>query len=135
MITKDQIKLLQSIEAAAYPKHMQYLQDARTWADIAEYCEGEDVEVLVKGHFYVLATREEVVDLASAAKLSVKDMLEVLAFLKGKYHSNPFSLDAREDTSYPLLKAMESRGRLLILVDEEWDWDGIAMHEMVLQFI
>lgn len=135
MITKDQIKLLQSIEAAAYPPHMQYLQDVRSWADVEEYCEGSEVEVLVKGHFYVLATKEEVVDLASTAKLSVKDMLEVLAFLKGKYKDQPFSLDAREDTSYPLLKAMESRGRLLVLVDEEWDWDNVTMHEMVIQFI
>lgn len=135
MLTKAQLKALRKIEAAAYPKHMQYMQDIRSWVDVQEYCESETVAVLLKDHFYCLATEVEVVDLASSSKLSIADSLEVVSFLQETFESRPFTLDARETTSYRLLKMLEKRGRLAILSDEPWDWDGIAMHEMTVQFL
>ena len=135
MLSKAQIKMLRKIEARAYPKHMQYMQDIRSWADVQDYCESENVEVLLKEHFYCIAAEDEVVDLASISKLSLKDMSEVISFLKSKYEGNTFTLDAREDTSYPLLKVLEKRGRIQVFSDEPWDWDGVIMHEMEVCFL
>ena len=133
-IKKADIKSIKAVEASVYPEHMQYMQDIRNVSDIEDYCEDNDVCVILKDSAYVIMASEEVVDMASVNPLSMVEMVEILGYMKSYYGSNVFSLDARESTSYKLLKFLSKRGTITILSEYSWDWDGVVMYEMELCF-
>lgn len=110
------------------------MQNCRTWDDIARYCEcsDEELNILVRKNWYVLIAKHEdfieIVDFAS--KRGRMDIFEALAYIKD-FHM-PMSLDARGDTSYRLIKALERHGKISISHDESYIWGGETFHEMVI---
>ena len=134
-INKQDIKKVVQIEGSVYPHHMQYMQDIRSKADLAGYCETTDISVAIGEDWYIIVSSEEVVDLACSGSLSLRTLLSISEGLKAFYGvGNTFSLDARACTSYRLLKCLEKRGTITIHSQKEWDWDGETMCQMVLSY-
>ena len=133
---------VKEIEAAAYPGHMQFLQDCEDWEDVADYAECTRKNLLVlgeEGHWYALIARKErcrgrdaeFVDLAKlpgSARVPWHRLLQVLQKMKIRR----VTLDAREGTSYEILKVLLPRWGCKILKDANWEWDGETMHNMCI---
>ena len=125
---------IRTIEAAAYPTHMQYLQEVHTLEDMKEYCESSKVLVIEGEGWYCICGKTEVVDLAATSRLSVQAMLYIVTELKKWFGSKKVTLDARKSTSYRLIKFFSRGGKVSILSEEEWSWDGETMVEMTIVF-
>lgn len=135
-MTKAELRKVKKIEAAVYPKHMQQLHDCHNLNDVADYCECEtdEVRMAVGSNWYIIVAADdnsreaEVVDFAALGGRCAEPFA-AWSFLM-QFSGYKMSLDAKEDTSYPLVTAMAERGRLELLVDELWSWEGTAMHSI-----
>lgn len=126
---------IMKIEYLVYPPHMRQMQGIQNMDDLHDYCESDNVEVILFGEYgYALLAEEEVVDLASTKPLSLPDMMKLMSAMKKFYGNKKFSVDAREGTSYRLLLACLKRGKIKFHSDEVWDWEGETMHSMVISF-
>ena len=125
---------IRTIEAAAYPTHMQYLQEVHTLEDMQEYCESSKVLVLEGEGWYCICSKNEVVDLAAISKLAIQDMLHIGTELKKWFGTKKVTLDARKSTSYRLIKFFSRGGKVSILSEEEWTWGEDIMVEMTIKF-
>lgn len=124
---KKLIRHLQQIERSVYPPHMWGLQDIKTRTDLQIYCESVSINVLTNRGGYVIYTDEEIIDLASVDTIS---SMKLILQLKKKLSGRVVSLDARESTSYPIIKKMADMGKLVIHHDELWWWGGERMHSL-----
>ena len=125
---------IRTIEAAAYPEYMQYLQEVHTMEDMQEYCESKKVLVLEGEGWYCICGKTEVVDLAAISKLTIQDMLHIGTELKKWFGTKKVTLDARKSTSYRLIKFFSRGGKVSILSEEEWTWGEDIMVEMTIKF-
>jgi len=135
---------LMDIEKTAHHRHMVMHSDALDGIDLNKVtekmikdvyeCEGKLV-YLVTDSFYIIgcetAEKVEIDDFASKNG-KMQDMYSTVQFLTfiRKFHGKIITADMRGDTSYRLLKSQEKAGRVTILADEEWDWDGTEMHKI-----
>lgn len=134
-LTEKDIRKIVRIESKVYPEHMQYMQGIKTKTDLEDYCEDDQVSVLLGVDWYLIMSEEEVVDLATTSALSLKEILSISACLKEHFGIGvKFSLDARESTSYKIISFYEKRGKITVYEDMVWSWGGEIMHEMVLSF-
>lgn len=130
------IDLLKSIEAKAYPYYMQMIQYAENEQDLADYCECSVEQLGYKlcndNKAYIIWSKKgnvvEIVDIAGDFGSSLRS--ELLNTLTG---AKKIVLDAREDTSYRLIKPMAKRYGFRIKKDRQWEWGDHIMHEMVLR--
>ena len=122
------------IEKECYPKYMRSLQSIDSRNDLKEYCESEDVFAIYNDTTYVLCTEDEVVDFASISKLSLIELMEVKKLLKDVFSNRAFFLDARETTSYRLIKFLEKRKEIVIISDEAWNWGTDVFHSLNVYF-
>lgn len=127
------IQKLCEIEKKAYADtiyaQMQGFENIR---DLAEYCEvsPKNVHVMSGDDWYVILGEHrdhiEIVDLASTGKrLPVKQVLEFM-----KSFDKPVTMDAREETSYKLVKALDRMHMLQINKDESYQWGGETFHDV-----
>lgn len=135
--TQENLAKLKRIEREAYAGtgYMQ-MQHCESWSDVASYCECplENLHIAFINDGYIIAACHdgfmEVVDLASSGRnMNLFDAWEFLREL-GK----PMFLDAREKTSYRLIKGLERRGEIHIIEDISHDWDGETFHEIKCEF-
>lgn len=126
---KKVLKHLRRIERLAYPSHMRQMQDIRTFRDLKLYCESRKVQLITTGKGYAIYTPNEVIDMAS---LSPKDSIELICKLSQALKGRTINLDARDETSYPLIKLFERRGKVIIHSDTQWSWGGNIMHDMTI---
>ena len=124
----NMIEKIRRIEAIAYPIDFQFMQDCQTVGDLAEYCEGKP-RVLCHNDWYVIVTKREIVDLASTRSLSLGEMGEILSFLQKNFGTRVFTLDARESTSYRLIRSRF----FTILEDSEYTWNNEKFHEVTMK--
>jgi hypothetical protein len=103
------------------------LQDIKTRTDLQIYCESVSVNVLTDRGGYAIYTDDEIIDLASVDTIS---SIKLILQLKKKLSGRVVSLDAREGTSYPIIKKMAGMGKLVIHHDELWWWGGELMHSL-----
>jgi len=124
---------IRELESRIYPVGMQSMQDC---IDLEEYCESTPLVITwgVPMSGYLLATKTEIVDLASVKPLTLKELRELMVELKGYYKNKIFSMDARETTSYKLIKYAESRGYLEIISSIPWKWCGETFFELEARF-
>lgn len=125
---------MREIELKCYPHHMLSMQDVHTLEDLQDYCESTKVHVFGDNTWYCIVTNKEVVDLASINKLSLKTLLGLLEDLKDWYGSKSFDMDCKKDTSYRLIKRLESQGTLVLKREESWDWEGVEMVHLKVKF-
>ena len=127
------IEKLKAIEKRAYADTIySQMQSFQTIDDLAEYCETskEDVHILSGDDWYVILGEHEdyieIVDMASTGhNLPVN---KVLAFMKS--FNKPFTMDARESTSYKLVKALDKANMLKIDKDDEYMWGNEKFHDI-----
>lgn len=125
---------IKDIEKRLYPEHMLGIT-SESAKGLAEYCECSLDELCVlrgENWYSLLAIKEDYVEIADLAALPGNEfaasraiMLELL-----KHKGKVVFIDARESTSYPMVKRAEEKGRIEILKDELYYWEGVPMHEM-----
>lgn len=124
------VKALRKREKVAYPYFMRQMQVIKTWSDLEDYCESDQVTVHFLGDKgYLILTEDEVVDWVGDKHHSIK----ALGIIRRAFGNRPFSVDLRESTSWPILKVLEQAGRLQIHDVSSWDWDGEIMYEATIQ--
>lgn len=125
---------IKEIEKKLYPTHMCGIA-SESAKGLAEYCECSLDELCVlrgENWYSLLAIKEDCIEIADLAALPGNEfkasraiMLELL-----KHKGKVVFIDARESTSYPMVKRAELKGKVGILKDELYDWEGVTMHEM-----
>ena len=125
---------LRNIESSVYPSHMWGMQDVRTLEDLQEYCESSKVKVFGDDTWYCIVAKREVVDLASVNKLDLRVLFQLLTDLKGWFGTKSFTMDCKKDTSYRLIKRLESQGTLVLKKEISWDWEGVEMVHLKVKF-
>jgi hypothetical protein len=128
------LQKIKEIERMAYDgTRYAQMQDCDTWQDMAQYmeCDEEGVHFLCTQDYYVLiAEHEDYAEIVDLACLPDKrcDLKKVAQFVET--FDKPLTLDSRELTSYPIIKYMEKRGRVVITEDEVYDWNNEKFHSM-----
>ena len=125
---------MREIELKCYPHHMLSMQDVHTLEDLQEYCESSKVKVFGDDTWYCIVAKREVVDLASINKLDLKTLFQLLTDLKGWFGTKSFTMDCKKDTSYRLIKRLESQGTLVLKKEISWDWEGVEMVHLKVKF-
>ena len=125
---------MREIELKCYPHHMLSMQDVHTLEDLQDYCESTKVHVFGDNTWYCIVAKREVVDLASINKLDLKTLFQLLTDLKGWFGTKSFTMDCKKDTSYRLIKRLESQGTLVLKKEISWDWEGVEMVHLKVKF-
>lgn len=135
---KASLRRIKAIEAAAYPPSMRQLQNVATWKEVADYCEcrAEELLVLSGESWYLLAAEHEdyveIADLAATGGLG-SAIWRIIAAAKGRWAGKTVVCDARQGTSYCLLKALERRGIVRVISETPWEWEDEKMFEVKLK--
>lgn len=95
---------------------------------IYDYCESDEVTIVVFETGYMIYTKDEVVDLCSTKPLSYKQILELIRSIP----AGTYSSDLRFTTSLPLVRALNRRGRIKLVEYDSWDWDGETMVKVAI---
>ena len=136
--TTEDVIAIKRIERKAYENNrgLMQLQDCETDEDIKDYCETDDVTCLMGDNFYLMVGEHddhyEVVDLAKESGLV--NIHKVVAFLQSMDKDKPFTFDARENTSYKIIKALSKAGRCEIEKDTTYTWCGETFHDIKAYF-
>ena len=129
-----ELTVLKKIEAEAYPPHMQQLQEFESWDEVADYGEVTPKKLLVyteaKKMYMLIGVHRKYIEVIDMASIGRFNIFKVLNFIKVAAKGKKIRFDAKEDTSYPLILFLAQHNKLKIKRDEEWEWDGIVMHEM-----
>lgn len=125
---------LKTIESSVYPSHMWGMQEVETLEDLQEYCESSKVKVYGDDTWYCIVAKREVVDLASINKLDLRVLLKLLTDLKDWFGKKSFTMDCKKDTSYKLIKRLESQGTLVLKREEYWEWGDVEMVYLKVKF-
>ena len=132
---KSMMDTISNIEKEVYPSYMFSFDEGETKADLKEFCESSHVMVIYTDTMYCICTPEEIVDLCSKENLSMKQLLEIKTVLKDFYGTDLFGLDARETTSYKLIKFLEYKKELIIYKEELWYWGSERFISLKVQFV
>ena len=133
-ITKKRLAKIKIIEKEAYKDNATFLQlqNKKTLQDVANYmkCNMENIKIILKDNYYLLmAERTNVVELVDFAKsggyIDIRGLINTL-----ETFDKPFTCDARETTSYPILKFLDKKGFCKILRDNPYEWGGETFHDM-----
>ena len=142
MIDTD-IEKLKEIEKAAYGEDSPYLafDDIETMEDLRAYCAVEstdDIHILSGDTWYCIIGEHkkdeedhymELVDLASAkGKMPIG---KVVLFCM--QYDCPFVMDARENTSYKIIKLLADREDINIKEDTPYTWGGEIFHQIKIE--
>ena len=132
-------KDLRKIEKLAYPKGMRQLGSVRNISDLAEYMECHEDEVVVlqgEGWYILIADHQrgdvELVDIASSSLRLGVQMWRALVGHIIQLSGRRVTMDARESTSYPMVRKLAERGVIEILSDATWEWCGEVFHDLIV---
>ena len=136
--TPENLERLKYIERTAYA-HTPYLQmqHCNSWQSVANYCQCSlsELKIMMSETSYVIAATHpargycEICDLASIDRQM--NLFEVWDFLKSL--QLPFTLDARENTSYRMIKVLERRNEIVIAEDTPYQWGGETFHGLKIR--
>lgn len=149
-LSHEQLQKMKEIEASAFPPHMQMMNSELgdndlTMDMVLDYITNNvpglspnDVDIYVGNSWYMITHYED-----GGRELHIDDVaamggqfgrgvafafISVLSGLMQK--AETCHVDAREGTSYVMLKDAEKNGRLTIQHDRKWDWGGVKMHKV-----
>jgi len=129
---KALIKVLKMREKAAYPSFMRQMQACRTWSDLQDYCESDQVKVHLLGDKgYLILTEDEVIDWVGDGVHSLK----AFGLIKEAFGYNSIKVDLRQSTSWPIMKVMEQRGKIEITNTSTWEWGDEVMVEATINIV
>jgi len=133
VIDRELVLRLARIEEKAYPPAYRYIRSMEDVEELLEYCEAsypDELIVLTGDNWYMVINHvsKEVIDWAAAGRLSMADLAKIWRFIKENF--DELHMDAREKTSYKIMKVFEGRGRIEILHDSSWTWAGEIFHHV-----
>ena len=128
-------KILREIkrrERGAYPPHMYTLRSVRTWSDLKEYCESDQVRVELLGEKgYIILTPEEIVDMVVLEPQYIIKALRIIREHFTMYQGPGATIRADcRPNSWRILKRLQESGKVGVTVLSTWDWDGEEMVEV-----
>jgi hypothetical protein len=130
---------VKSIEKEVYPPRMHTYQDFDDIEELLDYndCDGQ-IDCIIKNDWYAIfcngPTEVEITDFASRKPLGFAEILEVKNKLQS-FGDKIISMNARESTSYKIIKLGERRGWFKIISDEPNITFGEPMHEIIMKVI
>jgi len=129
---------VKSIEKQVYPHIMQAFQDFDNIEDLLDYsdCDGQ-IDCIIKQDWYVIfcnGSKVEIIDLASRKRLEYSELMEIKRKLES-FGDKIITMNARESTSYKLIKLAERRGVFKIISDKPNYTFGEPMHELELRLL
>lgn len=110
------------LERENYPEEMWQLGKKKS--SIFEYL--EEPEIWFWGSGYILWDGAELADWCG----SHTPLVELWNLIKER--KTTFFGSARESTSYRVLSAMAKRGKIKMVINSEWDWDGEKMYDFTV---
>lgn len=133
------LNTIRNIEAAAYPRHMQSLQDCESWRDVEDYAEVGRGRLVVLGNkdWYCLLAikgrKAEAVDLAKRPGSGPVPWEEILAAV-GREGIREVTADMRASTSWKKFQELPlAKWNISVKVGGRWDWDGVEMVEVKIK--
>jgi hypothetical protein len=138
-LDQDNFDHVKSIEKEVYPPRMQTYQDFDDIEELLDYndCDGQ-IDCIIKNDWYAIfcngPTEVEITDFASRKPLGFAEILEVKNKLQS-FGDKIISMNARESTSYKLIKLGERRGWFEIISDKTNITFGETMHEIIMKVI
>lgn len=120
------------MEALAYPPHMCQMSNIKEWNDLVSYCEGKPT-IIVEDNGYLIFTKKEIVDMVALHPYTAIKIFN--QFRSQVKKGKKLSCDLRKSTSYPLVKAMERRGRVKIISESSWWWGDEEMMECRIKIL
>lgn len=130
---------VKNIEKEVYPPRMHTYQDFDDIEELLDYndCDGQ-IDCIIKNDWYAIfcngPTEVEITDFASRKPLGFAEILEVKNKLQS-FGDKIISMNARESTSYKIIKLGERRGWFKIISDEPNITFGEPMHEITMKVI
>jgi len=133
------------IERKAYPPHMQFINSYIEGGgqldvyDIADYleCNVNNIVFHMGSNWFILGCVQgnelEIADWASDGGMSISGVKAFFSVLR-QYKDKTITCNARETTSYRLIKKAEKIGYLTILDEQPWSWGGVTMIDMKFKF-
>jgi len=129
---KNIIRTIKKIEREIYPGYMQEMQDIKNFSDLQNYCESEIVDVFLLGKSgYLILTPDEVVDIVADAK----SILKAFTIIKKYMECHFFHVDIRYSTIYPIIRLLESKGKIRTKNKNIWFWENEKMIDLEIQII
>lgn len=104
--------------------------DNYTYGDIRDYCEAKPILYSFDGG-YLLLTKNEIVDLASAKPVSCVTLVKIKEVIKKTFKDREFEARCRPDTSGRLIRRL-IKTKELSVVYEQTDYEGFVNY--VLKF-
>ena len=138
-LDQDKFDHVKSIEKEVYPPRMHTYQDFDDIEELLDYndCDGQ-IDCIIKNDWYAIfcngPTEVEITDFASRKPLGFAEILEVKNKLQS-FGDKIISMNARESTSYKIIKLGERRGWFKIISDEPNITFGEPMHEIIMKVI
>ena len=139
-LDQDKFDHVKSIEKEVYPPRMQTYQDFDDIEELLYYsgCNKKQIDCIVENDWYAIfcngPTEVEITDFASRKPLGFAEILEVKNKLQS-FGDKIISMNARESTSYKLIKLGERRGWFKIISDKTNITFGETMHEIIMKVI
>ena len=137
-LVKSVIQDVIKMELEIYPEHMtMFSEEVRNKVELFEYCEDNQVTIVIDydEQWYLIMTKTEIIDLAAMNKLSLFCINKIYNILSAHFKDKKVELDARELSSYRLIKLFEKRNKLTILQEESWLWEYEIMYSMTIKFV
>ena len=129
---KNIIRTIKKIEREIYPGYMQEMQDIKNFSDLQDYCESEIVDIFLLGKSgYLILTPDEVVDIVADAKSILKAFTIIKKYMEGHF----FHVDIRYSTIYPIIRLLESKGKIRTKNKNIWFWENEKMIDLEIQII
>lgn len=138
VLTEEDLITIQDIEAKAYPDNMTiHFNRIHLKEFLDDSCCSNlyQIDFILGNGYYLLCANHyncvEILDFASKTR-KCTDFFRVISFLKSNYAQKYIFMKARESTTYPIIKAYEKRGKIIIYNDhlkEQWDerWHFIRL--------
>jgi len=133
MKEKDVLEHISRIETEVYPREFQSLYQCRNYKELCDFCEGKAHTIVWDGG-YCVYTKHEIVDLASINPLTLAKIYDLARHFKAFYKKRKVELNARESTSWKIIRFFELRGHITVLEKELNVWGGECFYDIVFTF-
>jgi len=131
-LERHKYKHCRKIEEQVYPKEFWQF---RRCSSFEEYAETVDYKVYIWDSGYLFISINEVINLASLIPLTLKELRQILVFMKDFYGNKKFFINARDKTSWKLLQYLEKKNIIEIITNDKYSWNDKAFYELHVQFL
>lgn len=130
-LERHKYKHCQKIEEQIYPEGFWQF---RQCSSFEEYAETDDYKVYIWDTGYLFIAITEVIDLASLVPLTIKQLRQLVSYMKEFYGDRKFCINARSNTSWKLLQYLEKKDIITINSKDSYTWNDELFYELCVNF-